>query len=524
MASPETSSGTVRMPEPGTLLDGKYRLVRKLGAGGMGVVYEADHVRLRQPFAVKVLQPELAHHREFQGRFEREARAAALLRSPHVVRVFDVDVSNEGLTYMVMELLEGNDLAVEALEGPVPVAALADWIIQACAALQEAHDQGIIHRDLKPANIFLAKIPSGERIAKVVDFGISKVEATSTNVLSVRDGTALGTPTFMSPEQIRGRRVDGRSDLWALGVIMYRILAGRWPFNGSADQQYMSSVLADPPIPFELVRPDHPYELASVIMKALEKDVAHRWQSANELAAALAPFGTGRAPIAPMTSLPPPAMRSIPPAGAAAANDPPISVVVGGGATHVEGRRSPYLDTVVDRAPPNTPANKTAPLGLALAPASPAGTLVFVPPTPAHPNAGGPTPSALAPAATTGTGARAGVALPIAALAAVAIGFGAYMVATSRGGQPPTARDLGSKMPASAAPSSGTGEPPAALPPSIDLPTPSTATASAPASASADPHGPKRRPHRPSAGSGAATASGPTPQPAEQPPVIPDHL
>jgi len=201
------------MPSVGTILDGKYRLVRQLGAGGMGIVYEADHIRLRQPFAIKILQPELASEHEFLMRFEREARAAASLRSPHVVRVFDVDASPEGLTYIVMELLEGRDLADESLSTKIPLPQLIDWIVQTCAGLQEAHDNGIVHRDLKPANVFLSKIESGDRIAKVLDFGISKVDATSTSLLTGRAAGALGTPTYMAPEQIRNRSVDGMAKL-----------------------------------------------------------------------------------------------------------------------------------------------------------------------------------------------------------------------------------------------------------------------------------------------------------------------
>jgi hypothetical protein len=336
------------MPSPGTVLDGKYRLVRQLGEGGMGIVFEADHIRLRQPFAIKVLQPEFASEREFLMRFEREARAAAQLRGPHIVRVFDVDASPDGLTYMVMELLEGRDLSQEATEAPVPLPQLVDWIIQTCSGLQEAHDNGIVHRDLKPANIFLARIETGERIAKVLDFGISKVEATSTSHLTSRAQGALGTPTYMAPEQIRNRRVDGRADLWALGVILYRLLGSRWPFSGKGDQGYMAAVLSDPPLPFEMVRPDLPYELASVIMKALEKDVARRYASAIDMALALAPFGTGRAVLPSRTSLPAgPVGPGLEAPEASLERRFPLAIVMPGGmATRVD--RAGVMDTVID--------------------------------------------------------------------------------------------------------------------------------------------------------------------------------
>ena len=404
------------MPAPGTVLDGKYRLVRRLGEGGMGIVFEADHIRLRQPFAIKILQPEFAKEREFLMRFEREARAAALLRGPHIVRVFDVDVSPEGLTYMVMELLEGRDLAAEATEATVPLPQLVDWIIQTCSGLQEAHDNGIVHRDLKPANVFLSKIESGERIAKVLDFGISKLEATSTSHLTNRQQGALGTPTYMAPEQIRNRRVDGRSDLWALGVILYRLLGSRWPFSGKGDQGYMAAVLSDPAIPFELIRPDLPYELATVIMRALEKQAPDRYATADEMAIALMPFGSGRAPLPSRTSLGSPAAaleRATPRATLRQVTDPmrrdpaPIAVSIvtpEGGATRVD--RAGVADTVVDVSPRRDldPHVHSA--------VSPPAT-ALVPETTAAPRGRG----------------RA-VALG-ACLVAAAVGFGAYMVATA---------------------------------------------------------------------------------------------
>jgi len=507
------------MPEPGTLLDGKYRLVRQLGAGGMGLVFEADHVRLRQPFAVKVLQPQLAQHAEFQARFEREARAAALLRSPHVVRVFDVDVSKEGLTYIVMELLEGRDLAAEATEGPVSVKDLCDWMIQSCSALQEAHDQGIVHRDLKPANIFLAKVESGDRIAKVVDFGISKVEATSTSVLSVRDGTALGTPAFMPPEQIKGRRVDGRADIWALGVIIYRILGGRWPFNGSGDQQYMNAVLSDPALPFEMVRGDLPYELASVVMKALEKDVESRFQSASELGAALAPFGSGRGPVVALHSLPPQPTPSMTPPRASDIAFPREGVVPAGpdDETHVE--RTETMETITSRTPAQDP-RRTAPLVSAPSPAA-----VFIPPTPVNTGESlPPAPNAHTPAAPSAppsqpnesrSAAFAGVAAGLFA----ALGFGVYMFATRH--HPVDANGLQPTSPPSqesASASASTTAPSASVDPAIASAQPApTGVASAPSASSSG----KRR-HRPPSHSGNGA---PAPESSAAPvPAVPDHL
>jgi serine/threonine-protein kinase len=487
------------MPSVGTVLDGKYRLVRQLGAGGMGIVYEADHIRLRQPFAIKILQPEFASEREFLMRFEREARAAASLRSPHVVRVFDVDASPEGLSYIVMELLEGRDLADEALETKIPLPQLIDWIVQTCAGLQEAHDNGIVHRDLKPANVFLTKIESGDRIAKVLDFGISKVEATSTSLLTGRAAGALGTPTYMAPEQIRNRTVDGRADLWALGVMLYRLLGSRWPFNGKGDQAYMTAVIADPALPFEMVRPDLPYELATVIMKALEKDLASRHQSANELAVALAPFGTGRGPIAIGSSLTG-ASRSSGPMAAAGSVAPPagpmaIIMLAQGGA---QSGRAAVMDTVADapreeRRPPVV-TDYVPPYAVASPPAT----------------AFEPTP--------TRASRRVGAGMIIGACVAAAVGFGAYMVVTAR---------TPSSAAAGTPPASSSSDVPQDMPPpALDLPPAAEARAAATGvppepSASAPP---RRRGPRPLASASTPAASAVTPA---RPPAnegVPDHL
>ncbi len=500
------------MPSAGTVLDGKYRLVRQLGAGGMGIVYEADHIRLRQPFAIKILQPEFAGEREFLMRFEREARAAALLRSPHVVRVFDVDVSPDGLTYMVMELLEGRDLAEEALHAPLAVPQLVDWIIQACAGLQEAHDNGIVHRDLKPANVFLTKIETGERIAKILDFGISKVEATSTSLLTNPAVGALGTPTFMAPEQIRGRRIDGRADLWALGVMLYRLLAERWPFVGKGDQAYMAAVIADPALPFELVRPDLPYELASVIMKALEKDVANRHQSANELAHALAPFGAGCGPLAAGASLPPgapgPRRLSLPPAAdlvparrdvtAPLASPPKQIRIVLPGATMPDSVAA--MDTIADvsrfKANERVVTDYATPYSAVSPPAT-----AFEPSPTRAPRGGG-------------------RGLLIAACVASAIGFGAYTMLSSRSAAPSPGPLASSSAKGAAA---GADLPPATL--DLAPPPVTTEARAAPTGVPVEPSAStqrRRAPRGPASTAPGPSAAAPIVPPPPDP--IPSHL
>jgi serine/threonine protein kinase len=291
------------MPAVGSLFAGRYRLRRIIGEGGMGCVFEGVHERLGRGVAIKVLRPELATEHEHRTRFEREARASASLKNEHSVRVFDVDVTseNEGsMMYIVMELLSGRDLGTEAqiVGQKLDHRDLVEWISQTCEALTEAHKNGIIHRDIKPANIFLAEDPDGGgRNAKVVDFGISKFSEQITSALTKagRTGEApnvLGTPHYMAPEQLRGHRIDGRADLWALGVTMFRVLGGRLPFYAEhGDGAYLSAVLTDPPYQLEELRPDLPHDFCAVIMRTLEKLPSDRYASTEDLADALSRFG-----------------------------------------------------------------------------------------------------------------------------------------------------------------------------------------------------------------------------------------
>ncbi|MDF2696371.1 MAG: Serine/threonine-protein kinase pkn3, partial [Labilithrix sp.] len=214
------------MPQPGDLVAGKYAVVRVLGEGGMGIVYEATHQRLRQRVALKMLLPSMLEHEVIVSRFEREARAAAQLRGRHCAKVKDVDVTSDGLPYMVMDFLEGHDLQVEIeRRGRLPIGEAVDYVLQACAAMVEAHQLGIIHRDLKPSNLFLELDPDsgGESwIVKVLDFGISKVAANEGDAKLTEVDAIMGTALYMSPEQVKASHsVDARSDIWALGVILY---------------------------------------------------------------------------------------------------------------------------------------------------------------------------------------------------------------------------------------------------------------------------------------------------------------
>jgi eukaryotic-like serine/threonine-protein kinase len=281
---------------PGEIIAGKYAIVKVLGEGGMGIVYEATHLRLRQRVAVKMLQREMLAHEIIVSRFEREARAAGQLRSRHTARVMDVDITETGLPYMVMEFLEGHDLEVElGTRGRLPHEEAVDYVLQACSAMIEAHNLGIVHRDLKPANLFLAA--DGEsRIIKVLDFGISKVQNEGDSKLTTPD-SVMGTALYMSPEQVRSSgTVDVRSDIWSLGIILYELLSGRPPWIGTPTQLAAAIVTEDPPDILALC--EVPLEIVAVIGKALRRDAAQRYGDVRELALALAPFssstGAGR--------------------------------------------------------------------------------------------------------------------------------------------------------------------------------------------------------------------------------------
>jgi serine/threonine-protein kinase len=238
-----------------------------------------------------MLLPSLAEHAELVERFEREARAAATIESPNVAKVMDVDVTPEGVPYMVIEFLEGHDLAAE-LENKLqlPIQEAVAHVMTACAPIAQAHALGIVHRDLKPSNLFLAK-KGNEHILKVLDFGIAKVlseQAGNAKITSSMFG--LGTPHYMSPEQIRrSSNVDGRSDIWALGVILYELLTGTVPFPPEPTAA-IAAISADPIIPPRDLRSDIPIGLDRVIMCALSKDREKRYATAREFAAALAPF------------------------------------------------------------------------------------------------------------------------------------------------------------------------------------------------------------------------------------------
>ena len=293
----ETMSDSPSSPvKEGDLLAGKYRVERVLGVGGMGVVVAARHEQLEQHVAIKFVRDEALGDHEAVSRFLREARAAAKLRSEHAAKVLDVGTLESGAPYMVMEYLEGSDLAVVLDErGTLPVELAAEYLVQACEAVAEAHAAGIVHRDLKPQNLFLARTVGGGSRVKVLDFGVSKTLAgdgpASIGAGLTQTRSMLGSPLYMSPEQMRSSRdVDARSDVWALGVVLFQLLTGEWPFEAEAMPELVLKVVTDPPRSLAAIRPEVPQGLVEVVERCLKKPPAERYANAAELAQALEPF------------------------------------------------------------------------------------------------------------------------------------------------------------------------------------------------------------------------------------------
>jgi eukaryotic-like serine/threonine-protein kinase len=285
--------------EPGTVLAGKYRVERVIGRGGMGIVAAAHHLQLEQRVALKLMLPHAVVSGEAVARFLREARAAARISSEHVARVFDVGALATGEPYIAMEYLEGSDIAeLLAQRGRLPVEEAVDYLLQACEALAEAHAAGIVHRDLKPGNLFLVRRVDGRRFVKVLDFGISKVSGgpAESNAPATRTSALMGSPLYMSPEQMSSsKHVDARSDVWALGVVLYEMVSGTPPFNGETLPQVCARVMSEPAPPLAQLSPGLPAALYSAIHRCLEKEPAQRFQSVAQLAHALEPLASPNA-------------------------------------------------------------------------------------------------------------------------------------------------------------------------------------------------------------------------------------
>jgi eukaryotic-like serine/threonine-protein kinase len=275
---------------PGRVVGGKYRLVRPLAAGGMGTVWVARHELLGSDVAVKLMgEPTSAI--AFK-RFEREAKASAQLKSRHIVRVHDYGLDGD-TPFMVMELLEGEDLGARlARTSPMTLAELVPIVQQIARALAVAHDAGIVHRDLKPSNVFLAR-EAGEQVVKLVDFGVARETKTSLVDEQTTSGVVVGTPHHMSPEQARGEHVDHRTDLWSLGVLVFRALTGTKPFEGNALAAILLAVMLHPIPKATSLNPALPADVDRFLEKALSRYRARRFQSARAMADALAAIADG---------------------------------------------------------------------------------------------------------------------------------------------------------------------------------------------------------------------------------------
>jgi serine/threonine-protein kinase len=299
------------MAEEGSFADqivaGKYRVTTMVGRGGMGSVWEGVHLTLGTRVAIKFIDSEHAKSKEAQSRFVNEARAAAKLRSKHVVQVYDHGITEDGRPYIVMEFLAGEplDRRLDRL-GALALQETASIIGQICRALSRAHEAGIVHRDLKPENVFIIHDEDdAHEVVKVVDFGIAKFTDNALGMSSAtRTGSVLGTPYYMSPEQARGlRSVDHRADLWSIGVIAFRCVAGRLPFEGEAIGDLLVKICTAPlPVPSQSV-PGLPPAFDAWFARALGREPSERFQSALELADGLAQVA-GLSPVrAPMSSI-----------------------------------------------------------------------------------------------------------------------------------------------------------------------------------------------------------------------------
>ena len=276
----------------GQVLADRYHIMKKLGEGGMGQVYLAEHVKMGRRSAIKVMNPSMVHDPEAVARFNREAANASRISDAHVCAIYDFGETPEGLIYLAMEFIEGEPLTeLIRQEGALPGSRAADIAIQVAAALQAAHDLGIVHRDLKPDNIMLARGRDGSDAVKVVDFGLAKAVGGEGGGQKVtRTGLVVGTPEFMSPEQLSGDKLDGRTDVYSLGLVFFNMLTGTLPFPADSVQEAMIKRLTDEPAELLEVRPDlhFPPGLQQILDTALARNPVDRYQSAAKFAHDLA--------------------------------------------------------------------------------------------------------------------------------------------------------------------------------------------------------------------------------------------
>ena len=281
-----------------TLLE-KLKVIRKLGGGGMGSVYEVEHLITRHHRALKLIRPEYVKRRSYMRRLIREAGVAGQLQTPYVVETFDAGTMEDGSAYVLMELLDGEQL-IDLLEreSVLPIERLVGITTQLCEGVGVAHRAGIVHRDLKPENIFLVRNPAGAERVKILDFGISKFRDNKDQATRLTtEGTILGTPFYMSPEQAAAREVDERTDVYSVGVMMYEALAGRLPFDAQSVGALFIKIAAGEYLPLKHYRPDVPDSFLAIVERAMHRDREQRYQSMEALRTALVPFARGETRI-----------------------------------------------------------------------------------------------------------------------------------------------------------------------------------------------------------------------------------
>jgi serine/threonine protein kinase len=311
---------------------GSYRLIDRLGAGGMGEVWRAEDTRLLREVAIKILSERIANDPEWKARFLREARTIAQMNHPNIATIYSIEQEAEKL-FIVMELVEGESLATVLAKGPLPPPEAVRIIRHVAEALAEAHEKGIVHRDVKPDNVIV-----GKRGTKVLDFGIAKqLVSTTESPTLTQAGLIVGTPFYMSPEQALGRPVDARSDLFSLGVVLYEALAGKRPFEGESVTETMMNIIMQEAPDLAVVAPSLPPSLSDVVNRALQKKPERRFGSAGEMVDALSRVDFKAPPKAPakpakadaptmaMPSAPQPVMTPIPGQRALIADDDPVT-------------------------------------------------------------------------------------------------------------------------------------------------------------------------------------------------------
>ena len=335
----------------GDIIDGKYELVRLIGQGGMGSVWEGRHVQIGRRAALKFLHPQVAHNAEIASRFLREAQAAAAIGSDHIVDIYDVGQLPNGAPYLVMEYLDGEDLAsVLKREGRLEPARAVEVILQLCEALEPAHERGIVHRDLKPANLILVHHSKLGQWLKVLDFGIAKVQAelSGQSRSLTKTGSTMGTPFYMAPEQFqRAKHVEHWADIYSAGVILYQLLSGRLPFEADTYEELIVAVVTEEPVPLREARPGIDVGLESVVMRSISRDAKARFGGMKELAEALQPFASQEAEPVREASHAIPPTKHVEPAQPAAPAIP----------------RTEYVEAEIPRLPPTQVHAEPPPAG-----------------------------------------------------------------------------------------------------------------------------------------------------------------